>query len=225
MDSIFMDQHFLRSSLRLYTGEAIDAENNNANSLFSAAMVEKARAHLQLWNRAGAASAYNPSELHAFLVNSSNPQMFLGQRPGVPLLGGHLYSGSPWQTPIHQSLPPGLLGARPQITPPPASTPSSSGSPSPTSISTSQSELRLPKPVFPSTLHHRFSPYATPLIRSVASSLSPTGSRTSHWLGYLQNWYLTAQITRWMLSQRVSFYDKNTVNFSVFLLRCKDVRL
>ncbi|XP_066246393.1 T-box transcription factor TBX20-like [Euwallacea similis] len=177
MDSIFMDQHFLRSSLRLYAGESMDAENNNANSLFSAAMVEKARAQLQMWNRAGAAAAaYNPNELHAFLVNSSNPQMFLGQRPSMPLLGSHLYSSNPWQSP----LPPGLLGSsRPQITPPPASTPSSSGSPSPTSIGGS-SELRLPKPVFPSTLHHRFSPYATPMGRPVASSLSPTGSRSSH---------------------------------------------
>lgn len=183
MDSIFMDQHFLRSSLRLYGGESMDAENNNANSFFSAAMVEKARAHLQMWNRAGAAAAYNPSELHAFLLNSSSQPMFLGQRSPVPLgLSSHLWSqtGASWQNPIHQTLPPGLLGSsRPQITPPPASTPSSSGSPSPTSINTS-SELRLPKPIFPSTMHHRFSPYASPLSRSVPPSLSPTSTRPSH---------------------------------------------
>ncbi|XP_050309879.1 T-box transcription factor TBX20-like [Anthonomus grandis grandis] len=185
MDTIFMDQHFLRSSLRLYGGETLDAENNNANSFFSAAMMEKARAHLQLWNRAGAAAAaYNPSELHAFLLNSqASQQLFLGQRSAVPLgLSSHLWgqSGASWQSPIHQTLPPGLLGSsRPQITPPPASTPSSSGSPSPTSLHTSTSELRLPKPVFPSTMHHRFSPYASPIPRTVPS-LSPTNSRPGH---------------------------------------------
>ncbi|CAG9771683.1 unnamed protein product [Ceutorhynchus assimilis] len=179
MDSIFMDQHFLRSSLRLYSGDGMDAENNNANSFFSAAMVEKARAHLQMWNRAGAAAAYNPSELHAFLLNSSSQQMFLGQRSPVPLgLSSHLWSqtGGLWQNPIHQSVPPGLLGSsRPQITPPPASTPSSSGSPSPTSMTSS--ELRLPKPMFASTMHHRFSPYASSLSRSGAPSPS---SRQGH---------------------------------------------
>ncbi|KAF7278334.1 hypothetical protein GWI33_008549 [Rhynchophorus ferrugineus] len=183
MDSLFMDQHFLRSSLRLYGGESIDAENNNAN-FFSAAMMEKARAHLQMWNRAGAAAAaYNPSELHAFLLNSSSQQMFLGQRTAMPLgLSSHLWSqgGASWPSTIHQALPPGLLGSsRPQMTPPPASTPSSSGSPSPTSVASS-TELRLPKPVFPSTMHHRFSPYASPLSRPSGTSLSPTTSRPNH---------------------------------------------
>ncbi|XP_030751182.1 T-box transcription factor TBX20-like [Sitophilus oryzae] len=187
MDSLFMDQHFLRSSLRLYGGESpLDAENNNANSFFSAAMMEKARAHIQMWNRAGAAAAaaYNPSELHAFLLNSSSQQMFLNQRSSMPLgLGSHLWSqgGASWQNAIHQGIPPGLLttSSRPQLTPPPASTPSSSGSPSPTSI-TSSSEVRLPKAVFPqSAMHHhhqhRFSPYASPLSRP-----SSAASRSNH---------------------------------------------
>ncbi|XP_060517409.1 T-box transcription factor TBX20-like [Cylas formicarius] len=182
MDSLFMDQQFLRSSLRLYSGgDSLDAENNNANSFFSAAMVEKARAQLQMWNRAG---AYHPSELHAFLLNSSGQQMFLGQRSPVPLgLSTHLWSqgGSSWQNHIHQALAPGLLGPpRPQMTPPPSSTPSSSGSPSPNSVNTS-TELRLLKPLFPSALHHggsRFSPYATPMSKSDGSTtLSP---RQSH---------------------------------------------
>ncbi|KAJ8921064.1 hypothetical protein NQ315_015860 [Exocentrus adspersus] len=183
MDSLFMDQHFLRSSLRLYSGDPLDAENNNASSFFSAAMVEKARAQLQMWGRAGA--AYNPSELHAFLLSGAPSQpVYLGQRSTVPLgIPSQLWpqSGSSWQSPIHGGLPPGLLGPpatahRPQITPPPSSTPSSSGSPSPTSVSTSAAELRLPKAMFPSTMHHRFSPYAS---RPSGSSLSPT-SRPSH---------------------------------------------
>lgn len=184
MDGLFMDQHFLRSSLRLYSGDSLDAENNNAGSLFSAAMMEKARAHIQMWGRASGGAPYNPSELHAFLLNSSpSQQIYLGQRPSVPLgLTSQLWSqgGSSWQSPMHGGLPPGLLGPppphRPQMTPPPSSTPSSSGSPSPTSVSTS--DLRLPKAVFPSSMH-RFSPYASPLPRQT-SSLSPT-SRSGHW--------------------------------------------
>lgn len=184
MDSLFMDQHFLRSSLRLYSGDPLDAENNNASSFFSAAMVEKARAQIQMWGRAGA--AYNPSELHAFLLNSTpTQQVYLGQRSAVPLgIPSQLWpqSGSSWQSPMHSGLPPGLLGPptshRPQLTPPPSSTPSSSGSPSPTSISTS-SDLRLPKAIFPSTMHHRFSPYASSLSRPTGSSVSPP-SRPSH---------------------------------------------
>lgn len=182
MDSLFMDQHFLRSSLRLYSGDPLDAENNNAGSLFSAAMMEKARAHIQMWGRAtGGASPYSPGELHALLLSGgggtpSAQQVYLGQRAaaaaaaGMPLGMWSQGATSPW----HQShqmhgggLPPGLLGPpaphRPQMTPPPpplSSTPSSSGSPSPTSISTSSADLRLPKamPAFPSM--HRFSPYA-----------------------------------------------------------------
>ncbi|KAL1500918.1 hypothetical protein ABEB36_006337 [Hypothenemus hampei] len=174
MDSIFMDQHFLRSSLRLYNppGDP-DAENNNA-----AIWMEKARAHLQLWHRAG---AYNPTELHAFLMNSSGPQVFFGQRsnPIPPIAGSHLWT-QPWPNASSNSLP-GLLGSS---RPPASSTPSSSGSPSPTSVNTSTSmELRLPKAVFPSVgvqhQHQRFSPYA--MSRSVVgTSLSPSASRTNH---------------------------------------------
>ncbi|CAH1183740.1 unnamed protein product [Phaedon cochleariae] len=176
MDSLFMDQHFLRSSLRLYSGDPLDAENNNANSFFSAAMVEKARAQIQMWGRAG--GPYSPNDLHAFLLNSSpsNQQVYLSQRPSVPLGITQLWpqSAASWQSSMHA----GLLGPpsahRPQITPPPSSTPSSSGSPSPTSVSAS-SDMRLPKAIFPTAL--RFSPYA-PIARATGSSISP--SRSNH---------------------------------------------
>lgn len=171
MDSLFMDQHFLRNSLRLYSGDPLDAENNNASSLFSAAMMEKARAHIQMWGRTGG-TPYNPSDLHALLLSGPGQQVYLGQRTtAMPMtLSSQLWSPSgstSWQSPsIHGGLPPGLLGPppphRPQITPPPpppSSTPSSSGSPSPTSVNTT-SDLRLPKALFPSGMH-RFSPYAT----------------------------------------------------------------
>lgn len=83
MDTLFMDQHFLRSSLRLYSTDPLDAENNNASSLFSAAMMEKARAHIQMWGRTGGGSPYNPADLHA-LLNASQ-QVYLGQRASIPL--------------------------------------------------------------------------------------------------------------------------------------------
>ncbi|KAK9730765.1 T-box [Popillia japonica] len=185
MDSLFMDQHFLRSSLRLYSNDPLDAENNNAGSLFSAAMMEKARAHIQMWGRAGG-NPYSPSDLHALLLSGTHTQqVYLGQRAAVPLgLPSQLWSqgGSSWQSPMHAGLPPGLLGPppphRPQMTPPPppSSTPSSSGSPSPTSVNTSSSELRLPKAVFPSAMH-RFSPYTTTVTRQTPT-LSPVSRHT-----------------------------------------------
>ncbi|KDR17764.1 T-box protein H15, partial [Zootermopsis nevadensis] len=178
MDAMFMEQHFLRSPLRLYS--ELDAENNN--SLFSAAMMEKARAHLQMWGRTGGPS-YSPAELHTLLMNGAGPpvgppQMYALSSPSrggpppcqLPMpLPAHLWTSggggqtsSPWSSPasMHASLPPGLLGpppppppnahSHPQLTPPPTATSSSSssGSPSPSS-SSSPAELRLPRPIFP----------------------------------------------------------------------------
>lgn len=179
-----MEQHFLRNSLRLYTGDSLDAENNNASSLFSAAMMEKARAHIQMWGRAGG-SPYTPSDLHAMLLSGSSGQ-YLAQRAGVPIgLPSQLWvqGSAAWQSPLPGGLPPGLLGPppphRPQLTPPPpppSSTPSSSsGSPSPT-IQVSSSDLRLPKVLFPSSLH-RFSPYAASIPRPSPES----ALRQPHW--------------------------------------------
>lgn len=153
MDSLFMEQHFLRSSLRLYPGggnDPMDSENNNG-SLFSAAMMEKARAHLQLWGR------YSPGDIHAMLLSGAAQHVYPRAVPSWGQPGG----ASPWGQPGLPGLPPGLLGPppvpshhRPQITPPPSTTPSS-GSPSPTSP-TSAADLRLPK-MYSS---HRFSPYS-----------------------------------------------------------------
>ncbi|XP_054282633.1 T-box transcription factor TBX20-like [Macrosteles quadrilineatus] len=137
MDVMFMEQHFLRSPLRLYSDMDSD---NNSNTLFSAAMMEKARAQLQLW----------------------------GRGPGYP--GGEVmlpYPGArvPMGPGLWGSQYPGLLLPPPvpppqQITPPPpstsaASTPSSSsGSPQPSP----SDKLPRPAAVFP-TPQHRFSPY------------------------------------------------------------------
>lgn len=144
MDAMFVDQHFLRSPLRLYS--EVDAENNN--SLFSAAMMEKARAHLSLWGRTAGAAPYPSAELHALLLNggSAPPPMWANSNrsalPPLPL-PAHLWAGGGGSGPGGgQAWAGGLLT-------PPTSSSSSSGSPSPSS------ELRLPRPVFP----QRFSPY------------------------------------------------------------------
>ena len=171
MDAMFMEQHFLRSPLRLYS--EMDAENNN--SLFSAAMMEKARVHLQMWGRTGG-PPYSPAELHTLLMNGAGPgagppQMYpRGGPPPCPIpmpLPAHLWAtggGSPQAS--YGSLPPGLLGPPP----PPTSSSSSSGSPSPSS-SSSASELRLPRPIFPGMggLQQRYSPY-----HIVSKQLSPS---------------------------------------------------
>ncbi|XP_067006776.1 T-box transcription factor TBX20 [Anabrus simplex] len=195
MDAMFVEQHFLRSPLRLYS--EMDAENNN--SLFSAAMMDKARAQLQMWGRTGG-PPYSPAELHALLLQGGGagpggapPQMWSPGRPPIPMpLPAHLWSGaapssqtsSPWSSP---GLPPGLLGPPPppsahthsQLTPPPAtSSSSSSGSPSPSASSSAvaSQELRLPRPMFPtmsSLPPHRYSPY-----HLVPKQLSPPATET-----------------------------------------------
>lgn len=167
MDSLFMEQHFLRSSLRLYPGsggEIMDSENNNG-SLFSAAMMEKARAHLQLWGR------YSPGDLHAMLLGGAAAAQHVYPR-AMPTWNQPTPS-NPWGQPL-PGLPPGLLGPpppphRPQITPPPSTTPSS-GSPSPTAA---PADLRLPKAVYST---HRYSPYS----QAMARQLSPTSSSPRH---------------------------------------------
>lgn len=160
MDMMFVNEHFIRSPLRLYS--EVDAENNN--SLFSAAMMEKARAQLQMWGRAG--GGYSPADLHTLLLTA--PQMYVQNR-GLPMpLPAHLWvsagspgPASPWTPNAHPGLPPGLLGPPPapssQLTPPPASS-SSSGSPSPSA--SSPSEARVSRPIFPGMAQHRFSPYS-----------------------------------------------------------------
>jgi len=137
MDAMFMEPHFLRSPLRLYS--ELDAENNN--SLFSAAMMEKARVHLQMWGRTG--SPHSPADLHSLLMNGAGPGagpplgpphmygLSSASRGGPPScqlpmpLPAHLWASgsggqttSPWSSSasVHASLPPGLLGPPP---PPP----------------------------------------------------------------------------------------------------------
>ncbi|KAI5705386.1 hypothetical protein M8J75_014438 [Diaphorina citri] len=146
MEMMLMEQHFLRTPLRMYS--EMDSENNNASNFFTAAMMEKARVQLQLWN-----SRNQPYDIHSMLMQNGQ---FAGQRVVPPHLWGNSPPG-PWSG----NVPPGLLGPpvplRHNVTPPPpTSTPSSSGSPSPSS----EGRLARPPPVFPTNSNQsRFSPY------------------------------------------------------------------
>ncbi|ENN77444.1 hypothetical protein D910_10841 [Dendroctonus ponderosae] len=161
IESILMDQHLLHSSFRLYAKDSMDIDRNNSG-FFSA--LEKARAQYQSWNRPIAISAYNPTELNAFLMSTSNQQMLLGQRSPSHLgLTNHFFNpiAGSWVSSGHPALPPNLMACRPHsetrpdFTPPPSSTPGSSGSDSPT-LTTCSTERRLPKPPFPWIQDPRF---------------------------------------------------------------------
>ncbi|KAL1124019.1 hypothetical protein AAG570_001789 [Ranatra chinensis] len=106
MDMMLMEQHFLRSPLRLYS--EMDAENNNGCSsgvgggLVPATMMEK-------------------GEVYPLLVGGGRIPL------GAHLWGPHWPPGPPSGPPL--PLPMAPLPRPPQLTPP--TTPSSSGSPSP----------------------------------------------------------------------------------------------
>lgn len=129
---MFMEQHFLRSPLRVYSD--MDADNNNAGYISTAAMMEKARTQLQMWGRAGGLG-FPPGAGDILLP-------YPGARPPMGL----------WHTGLLLP-PPGHPGPPPQqLTPPPPST-SAASTPSPSP----QEKLPRPAAVFPQ--QHRFSPY------------------------------------------------------------------
>ena len=117
MDALLLEQH-LRAPLRLFPEPLMPQFGHQDTDGASAALLEKARQHLQMWGR----SPYTELLL---------PQMY--QRPGLGALNLGL-----WQSQWPQ-LSAGFLsanaaaaaGAGPRTPPPPVSTPSSSGSPSP----------------------------------------------------------------------------------------------
>lgn len=112
MDALLLEQH-LRAPLRLFPDPIMSQFAQQDPDLASAALLEKARQHLQMWGR----SPYTELLL---------PQMY--QRPNLTALNLGLWQGQ-WPP----QLSAGFLSAATQArTPPPvSSTPSSSGSPSP----------------------------------------------------------------------------------------------
>lgn len=148
MDSFLLEQH-LRTPLRLFP-DPFSPQMLQQDPEAQAALIEKARQHLQMWGR----TAY--------------PELLLPQMYQRSNLGGlHI---SLWQA-ASQWPPAGFLAANAAAaaqsqnaarTPPPAvSTPSSSGSPSP--------DMR--------TKHfQRFSPYQIPQHHNTSSSSSSRGS-------------------------------------------------
>lgn len=181
MDSMFMDQHFLRSPLRLYSD--VDMENNN---LFSAAIADKARAQL-LWGRP---ASYPPaaSDLHA-LLGTTSPQLYtLNTSRGTPCplpLPAHLWSQ--WTTMHGLGQIPNLLATTGAVPPSAHSqlAPSTSAAAAAAAAAVGGSggggapELRLPRPIFPGMNLHRYSPYLVPKQLSptaLSSATTPTES-------------------------------------------------
>ena len=113
MDSLLLEQH-LRAPLRLFPDPIMQQFAQQDPEGASAALIEKARQHLQMWGR----SPYTELLL---------PQMY--QRPNLNALNIGLWQGQ-WPPQLSAGF---LSAAASQVanrTPPP-STPSSSGSPSP----------------------------------------------------------------------------------------------
>lgn len=139
MDALLLEQH-LRTPLRLFPEPLMPQFVPQDADGASAALIEKARQHLQMWGR----SPYTDLLL---------PQVY--QRPGLSALNLGLWQGQ-WPTQLSAGF---LQSAAAQSrTPPPVSTPSSSGSPSP--------DMRAKH-------FSRFSPY------QVQSPHHPSASRSS----------------------------------------------
>lgn len=114
MDALLLEQH-LRSSMRLFPEPMLAHFSAQETEAASAALIEKARQHLQMWGR----SPYSELLL---------PHIY--QRPNLGALNLGLWQGQ-WSPQI----PPGFLNlSAPPQTPPPQSvsrTSSASGSPPP----------------------------------------------------------------------------------------------
>lgn len=122
MDALLLEHH-LRAPLRLFPDPLMQQFVAQDSDAASAALLEKARQHLQMWGR----SPYTELLL---------PQMY--QRPNLTALNLGLWQGQ-WPPQISAGLLSAAAASQAQQsqqsrTPPPppvASTPSSSGSPSP----------------------------------------------------------------------------------------------
>lgn len=115
MDALLLEQH-LRAPLRLFPDPMMQFSPQDADAA-SAAILEKARQHLQMWGR---------SPYTELLI----PQMY--QRPNLTALNLGLWQGQ-WPPQLSAGFLSAAAAAQQQArTPPPvSSTPSSSGSPSP----------------------------------------------------------------------------------------------
>lgn len=114
MDALLLEQH-LRTPLRLFPEPLMPQFMPQDADGASAALIEKARQHLQMW---GGRSPYTDLLL---------PQVY--QRPNLSALNLGLWQGQ-WPTQLSAGFLQSAAAAQSR-TPPPVSTPSSSGSPSP----------------------------------------------------------------------------------------------
>lgn len=177
MEGLFLEQHFLRSPLRLYSDLDVDNNNQLYHPALAQAGMDK-RLQLQLWGAAtaaaaaaaAAASSQHPPHLTTSSCPSSPPSVNTSPRttsapsatPSTPaelhaLLAAAAASGPNGHRPGGMPpLPPHLWGQWPPLPTPP-------GPPHPHLHALNlggATDLRLPRPVFP--MHQRYSPYLIP---------------------------------------------------------------
>jgi T-box protein 20 len=176
MEGLFLEQHFLRSPLRLYSELDVDNNNQLYHPALSQASMDK-RLQLQLWGAATAAAA-----AAAAAASSSSPHLAPSSCPSSPpsATSSPRTSSAPSATPstpaeLHAFLaaaaasgPNGHRGpAMPPLPPhlwaqwPPIHA-APSGPPTHPHLHALNlgADLRLPRPVFP--MHQRYSPYLIP---------------------------------------------------------------
>ena len=125
MDALFMEQH-LRSPLGMFPEPMMSQlmPQDNASDGASAALLEKARQHLQMWGRSPYTELLLPQMYQRPNLNTAlNLGLWQGQwSPQLSAAAGFLNN----QAALHQA-----AAQRQSRTPPPTTSSSSSGSPSP----------------------------------------------------------------------------------------------
>lgn len=158
MDALLLEQH-LRTPLRLFPEPMMHQFNlQDGDNMASAALLEKARQHLQMWGRSPYAEMLLPQVYQRPNMGGLNLGLWQGQWPQLPpgflanpaLLQQHQQQ----QQQQHQ-----LLSRTP---PPPSSTPQQSAT-SALSITSTSSSSGSPSPSDMRSKHlNRFSPYPLP---------------------------------------------------------------
>ena len=183
MDALLLEQH-LRSPMRLFPEPMMPqfSLSGDGDSMASAALLEKARQHLQMWGRSPYAEMMmsqvyqQHQQQHRPNMGALNLGLWQGQWPQLP--PGFLANPSALlQHQQHQQQQQQMLSRTP---PPPSTTPQQQSAPSALSITPTSSSSGSPSPSEFRSKHvasSRFSPY--PLPQSHQQSHSPQSSRGS----------------------------------------------
>lgn len=165
MDALLLEQH-LRTPLRLFPEPMMPQFNlQDADGMASAALLEKARQHLQMWGRSPYAEMLLPQVYQRPNMGGLNLGLWQGQWPQLPpgfltnpaILQQHQQQQAQLQQQQQQ-----LLSRTP---PPPSSTPQqSSAATTALSITSTSSSSGSPSPSEMRSKHFaRFSPYPLPM--------------------------------------------------------------